>query len=623
MKTGILHVITAEISSAKDAENALRMLRRASGTRCTDSRALLLFCDLADSCAQKRPDDEPVIRMLQSSVMSMNMRRSGRFFLLVRSRKWDDALRLYAGSKQHPSVHRVMLELIETGKTQTRFEAATISPALLRACCSAILFSFVSLACTPDTPARMLDALENTPCGGVCAHALHRHVYPDSVLDRLMRAGFSLMPFEDVRQAAALRSGFGDPYGPAMYTPEGLRRMLGDPSSPIPLLENCLFVHEAPASMHAVFSSFRVHCLCQSAAHAAVPVMQFLLLFTAALLGLPALAAAAILIPEIGSLRFASRLPSALVRLALLPLCAFVAADALLMRAQAQSNRLRLIVPHALFSAQSAAACGALLLLSAFRGTSALAALLPVCLLWLAAPLLIPALQAPTIERIPLSEDQSAKLRSEAESAFFDCIAHSPPNNAPALHMLAACAGGLLGLLEPDEAGRRMGRLMDMRPLLSTPADCAAMLASAQYLREHMSACDAALRALPRQIEDYVLSQPLSNSTGTLSMFLAQAQNTISTHLPHGLAKTNADVPEDLLFLPLTSPSDRQNIVLDALALTHPHTYLRRLSDGHGCKHSDALRRFLFLAAASLSHPFHALLMRSPLCAPYASLWAI
>ena len=42
---------------------------------------------------------------------------------------------------------------------------------------------------------------------------MHRHVYPDSVLDRLMRAGFSLMPFEDVRQAAAMKAGGqGDRY---------------------------------------------------------------------------------------------------------------------------------------------------------------------------------------------------------------------------------------------------------------------------------------------------------------------------------------------------------------------------------------------------------------------------
>ena len=622
MQTRLLHVITAEIGSSGDAEHALRALRRASGPETADERTLLLFCDLAASQVQKLPQDEPLIRSLQSAVMAMNARCPGRFHLLIRRRQLDDVRREYVGEAQQTPVHRVLLDLIETGETRTRFECATVSPAALHSCCSAVLFSPASLSCTPDTPLRMLAALESAPSGCLRADTLHRHAYPESVLDRLMRTGFSLTPFRDAREAAMRREGLADAFGPAIFTPNGLRDMLESPAQPVPLLPDCIFVQEKPALLVSVFSAFREDCLRLSAAYATLPVMQLFLLFTAALLGYAPLAAAAVLLPEIGSLRFIRRLPAALLRLALLPLRAFLAFDALLMRWQVKAKRFRLCVPVSFFNAQAVCACGGLILLCAISGASALAALLPVCLLWLFAPLLIPALQAPTIERIPLSEDQLSQLHSEAESAFFDCIAHSPPSSAPAMYMLGACAGSMLGLLEPDEAARRVHRMLDTSPVLSRASDVAAVLVSAQYLREHMGACDAALRELPAQLEAFVLSAPAPSHQSALSAFLSCAYKSTAPDALLPLRNMPSANPAELLFLPL-GPASRKIPSLASLALTHPHTYLRRSASGAPPASGDVLMRFLFLAAASLSHPFHALLMRSPVCAPYASLWAI
>lgn len=622
LQTRLLHVITAEIGSSDDAEYALRALRRASGLNADDGRTLLLFCDLAASQVQKMPQDESLIRSLQSSVMAMNARRPGRFHLLVRRRQWDDVRREYIGAAQQTPVHRVLLDLIESGETQIRFECATVSPAALRSCCSAVLFSSASLSCTPDTPLRMLAALESAPSGCLRADTLHRHTYPESVLDRLIRAGFSLTPFRDAREAAMRREGLADPFGPAIFTPSGLYSMLKNPEQPVPLLPDCIFVQEKPASLVSVFSAFREDCLRLSAARISLPAVQLLLLFTAALSGYTPLAAASVLLPEIGSLRFIRRLPAALLRLALLPLRAFLAFDALLMRWQVQTKHFRLCVPSSFFSAQAVSICGSLLLICALSGASALAALLPVCLFWLLSPLLIPALQAPTIERIPLTEDQLSQLRSEAESAFFDCIAHSSPQSSPALHMLCACAGSMLGLLEPDEAARCVHRLLDPAPVLSHAADVAAALVSAQYLREHMGACDAALRELPAQLEAFALSAPAPSRQSALSAFLSCAYKSAAPGAILSLKDMPSAVPAELLFLPL-GPASRKVPSLASLALTHPHTYLRRSASGALPASDDVLMRFLFLAATALSHPFHALLMRSPVCAPYASLWAV
>ena len=64
---------------------------------CAD--ALLLLCDLPDAFAAVMPEDEPLLRALQSAVMAADA-RAGRFLLLVRRRVRDDASRLYLGERR-------------------------------------------------------------------------------------------------------------------------------------------------------------------------------------------------------------------------------------------------------------------------------------------------------------------------------------------------------------------------------------------------------------------------------------------------------------------------------------------------------------------------------------------
>ena len=180
-----------------------------------------------------------------------------------------------------------------------------------------------------------------------------------------------------------------------------------------------------------------------------------------------------------------------------------------------------------------------------------------------------------------------------AESAYFDAAqdVHAPA----ALRMLAACAGCMLGVLEPDEAARQTQVLLTAEPAVDSPVENAAHLVCAQFLRERMADCDAALRALPAQLEEYARKK-----AGTQTPFPSASQ----------------DDPLAALFLPL-GPAGRTAQHAMTLPLTHPHTYLKHLlPDGNPT--GDSLARFLALAAAALDHPFHALLLRSPVAAPYA-----
>ena len=68
--------------------------------------------------------------------------------------------------------------------------------------------------------------------------------------------------------------------------------------------------------------------------------------------------------------------------------------------------------------------------------------------------------------------------------------------------LYAACAGCMLGVLEPDEAARQTQALLAAGPAVDSPVEHAALLVCAQFLRERMADCDAALRALPAQLED-------------------------------------------------------------------------------------------------------------------------
>ena len=591
MDRSLLHVVSCVLRTQADADDALRQLRRLSAGDA--AHTLLLFADFHAANAASLPDDAPLLRRLQSGVMAMNARRPGRFLLLARRRVWDDASRQYLGWEQPLSCREVLAQLLSSGQTSAVFDAATVSPASLKGRFDAVLFSGIELSCTPDTPARMLAALDHAPCGRVAAPIRHPRAYPETVFARLVRTcGFSLSPVSAARETLLARDGLLPADQPTLFTAGALIASLDAPVTASPKAEGCFFMRRTPLILAACFSAHRLHVLRRADAVSLLPLVQLALLVTSALTGVPLLTALALL-PEALALLHPRLLPGALLRTALLPLTAAVSLDALLCRLFARSRWLRLRLPDSLVSAQGCMLTGAVLLPLAIASVQALVFLLPILLLWLGAPLLLPALASPTLERIPLAEDQRAQLRTMAESAYFDAAqdVHAPA----ALRMLAACAGCMLGVLEPDEAARQTQALLTAGPAVDSPVENAALLVCAQFLRERMADCDAALRALPAQLEDYARKK-----AGTQPPFPSASQ----------------DDPLAALFLPL-GPAGRTAQHAITLPLTHPHTYLKRLlPDGNPV--GDPLSRFLALAAAALDHPFHALLLRSPVAAPYA-----
>ncbi|MGN0775169.1 MAG: hypothetical protein ACI4MM_00685 [Candidatus Ventricola sp.] len=592
MAHSLVHVVSCRLRTQQDADDALRCLRR---LRKDDaSPTLLLFADFHAAGAVHLPEDAPLLRRLQSGVMAMNARRPGQFLLLARRRVWDDASRRYLGAEQPLTCREVIAQLLTSGRTSASFDAATVSPASLKGRFDAVLFSDISLACTPDTPARMLSALAHAPSGRVAAPVRHPRAYPETAFARLVRTcGFSLTPDAAAREALLARDGLLPADHPTLYTAEALTASLSSPVSASPEADGCFFMRRAPLTLPMFFAMHRLHALRHADLPSLLPLAQLALLVFSALAGAPLLTALA-LVPEALALLRPRLLPGALLRTALLPLTAAVSLDALLCRLFARSRWIRLRLPDSLVSAQGCLLTGAALLPLSLASVGALVPLLPILLLWLSAPLLLSALASPTIERIPLAEDQKAQLRSLAERAYFDAaqICDAPPS----LRMLAACTGSMLGMLEPDEAARQTQALLLEEPPVRSSVERAALLVCAQFLRERMADCDAALRALPAQLEDYARAK-----AGALPPF----------------PDAQTDDPLSALFLPL-GPASRMAQHDVTLPLTHPHTYLKRLLNESAA--GDPLPRFLALAAAALDHPFHALLLRSPVAAPYAPL---
>jgi len=615
----LLHVLCFTLHDAAQIEGILRLARRACPAG--GGHSILLLCDLQDADAAELPGDAPMLRTLQSGAMAMNARSGCGCFLLARARVWDDAQRAYLGAGKKTSFRETTAQLIKNGEADSPFAAATISPASLKDRFSCILFSDLSLSCTPDTPARMAAVLERSASGCVCARVLEKRTFPQTALSRL-HAGipFSLSPLLSARQDRLLIKGESLTDAPAMYTAETLAASLDQPVRSAPLAADCFFVRIKPLTLPDDFRDHRLRCLHGSRMYALHPILQLFLLFLCALAGLPWLAALALLPAEIWALVHPRHLPAALLRLSLLPLTACVSLDAALCRLLARSKLIRLRVPDALIAPQGCMLFGAALLSIAMVTAQALVFLLPVCLLWLAAPLIASAMDAPTLERIPLDTDRLKQLRTLSEGAFFDSLS---ARCSPSMRMLAACAGCMLGLLEPDEAARQaQAQLASLQDTPVSAAALAAQLVSAQFLRERMGDCDAALRELPADIERHALSLPLARSHGRLSVLLAAARQECSEPqaLKH-LARSEAPEPAELLFLPMQSVRHTP-VYPVSLPLTHPHTFLnkRLLAADTAQRPTDAAMRFLFLCAATLGHPFHALLERSPVAGPYMPL---
>lgn len=412
----LLRVLTAETGDLAAADAALHALRRAAFALPPQSE-LLLFCDLPPSPLPGELADADVCRRLRSGVSALGARIGGRAHLLVRRRAWDDAARAYLGADRAETPEQAVASLLTAGEACDAFVAATVRPGALKGRFDCALFAEAGLLCAPDTPARMLARMR--ACGAQCAGArvlppLRAH---ESPLDRLTRAGFSLSCAAQARRARLAARGLLPPDSPALLCArealEALAR--GDDLPPAADARGCLFVRRDPPSVSALLAAERRRAARAFAAFrrgrprtfpaawdALLPAVRLAALMAAALAGYAPLAAAAVALPEYPALLDARLLPGALARLMLLPPQAMGALHALACRLFARARLIRPRLPDGSRGPAVAQTAGAALLLLALRGVDALAPLLLLALLWLAAPLLYPALELP--QRAPSRE---------------------------------------------------------------------------------------------------------------------------------------------------------------------------------------------------------------------------
>ena len=142
----LLCVLAASVRTSADVS---ALSRRMLSMRAS-ADALLVLCDLPDAFAEVMPEDEPLLRALQSAVMAADARQPGHFLLLVRKRVWDDAARLYLGENQSISPMQTAASLLDRGQTHVSFAAASFSPASLAGQFSNALFCPDSVSCAPD-----------------------------------------------------------------------------------------------------------------------------------------------------------------------------------------------------------------------------------------------------------------------------------------------------------------------------------------------------------------------------------------------------------------------------------------------------------------------------------------
>lgn len=591
----LLHILTASPSTPEQADDILRAFRRLVPPA-------LLFCDLSDADAAKLPQDDDIVRRLQSGVMALDARTKGSFLLLVRRRIWSDAARCYLGASQPRTPQRVSAELLIFGQTPCIFEAATFTPGALRHRFDAVLFSSSSLSCTPETPAQMIDQLPKDGC--LRAMVVPRCLDNEPLLSRLPE--FTLSAPRAALNAALKKRGLAlMDAGPVLFSKRALAALaVGQMALFCPLAENCVFVRRQAPSLHDLFQRTRLFftqslfirrpfhfpLLC-----ALVPLVQILMLSIAALLGFESLALAALLLPEIYAFFSPDILPGALLRTVFLPMLAVLSLDALTTRlfARARIMHIRILKPSTI----GCSIFGVLLIAASLIGIHALVPCFLAGLLFLSAPLFAQALSLPAREHIPLQKDEADRLQKLAVNAFADIQEDTPV----ATHMLALCGGCMLGLLEPDEAARR---IESMTLSILSPAALACALASAQFLRERMAHCDAALRPLPASIETHALIQPFLDDGGPLSYILHHGKTTLRSTVN----------PLDALFLPR-----RLSASASPRILTHPHAFLRESDMSSG----SSVERFLFYTSVLLNAPFEALLWRSPAAAPYWPLLSL
>jgi len=594
----LLHVVHLILKTPQQIAHALRDVRLCR-ERAQLPAVTLFFCDLPDAQAVQLPGDADLIRCVQSGVMSMNARRPGAYLFLVRRRMRCNTLMMYLGEHQTPSVRETMHTLLN-GIRVDRFEASNISPASFLSAFDAVLITHAALRMPPDLPARMADALHKSGKPALLGEIILPFRREEPVFARLLREGFSLLP-PGVNRLES------EPLA-AIYDAAALGGSL-----PQTAAAGCSLLLDHPPVLSDLFFLAGISYTRAGSLRFLFPAAQLAALLVCALFGWQWPALAALILPELYSLFHPLKLPGALVRLCFLPRHALTAINALLCRRFAASSFL-------VQCAGSSGACvvfGMLLLFLAVRSVGALAALLPVSLLWLSAPMAERALSLPARERIPLNDAQQKTLRMMAADAF---AALSPDAASPA-HALAACAACMLSELEADEAARRVqGMLGCLVP--GSAFDAACLLCAAQYFTDQMGRCDAALRALPSALESLARAYAPQEDEGFLGAFLRIALSNLPS--PKGasqLAHASAKSPLDHLFF-------RAMPDLPALfPVTHPHAFLKHAAhDPDGKKKSVPLsetekaNRFLVLSCAALDAPFCPLFLRSAAIAPYTAV---
>ena len=591
----LLHAIHLPLRNPRQIAAALRNARLCS-ERASAPLITLFFCDLPDASAAQLPGDADLIRCVQSGVMSMNARRPGAYFFLVRRRSRSAELMTYLGEHQTPGVKTTLAQLL-SGKNSLRFEASNFSPASLAGAFDAVLITHASLCMPPDLPARMLEALLSSGKAALRGEVVIPFRREEPLLARLLREGFTLDPpgiHENTHEPSA-----------AIYRADAL-----DGDFPACAADGCRFVlNELPTLEDLFFDALSNH-LCMKNNRFLFPLLQLAVLLASAFFGWQWPALAALFLPELPSLLHPRQLPGALVRLCLLPRRALAAINALLYR---RLSRFSFCV---LCSAGSGNGVffGLLTLFLAARSVGALAVCLPLSLLWLFSPAVERALSLPVRERIPLDEAEEKTLRTLTLNAF---NALSPDAASPA-HLLAVCAGCMLRELEADEAARRAQRMLGR----FTPAgafDAACLLCAAQFFAENMASCDAALRTLPSELEACAAVYRSDGENGVLSALLRIAQeNMPSSEAERLLRSAGAGDAMDGLFL-RTVPD-----VPALFPITHPHAFLRQaMGDTEKSdppSEMEKANRFLILACAALNAPFYPLLLRSAVIAPYTPI---
>ena len=298
-----MSLLCVRIASPRTSAQVRGLARRLLAMRaCAD--ALLLLCDLPDAFAEVMPEDAPLLRALQSTVMAADARRPGRFLLLVRKRVWDDAARLYLGESQPLRPMQTVAALLDHGHAPSAFAAASFSPASLAGQFSDVLFCPADVSCAPDVPRRMLAALDDS--GLLAARILPPLADDAPLLNRLPGFSFSesLAALDDHlvrRRRARLVSG-------VLLASSKAFSALEKASWPdaCPLWHESAFVTDASPSLQSALQRMRrdLDALFRLPAPAALqrlmrvaPMLRLFLLFLAAAAGWAWLAVLALLEP--------------------------------------------------------------------------------------------------------------------------------------------------------------------------------------------------------------------------------------------------------------------------------------------------------------------------------------